>query len=136
MNPDMDRLLVYRNLLAAIDHLEEINNRGGTGHEVYKAQSLRAGCIFLQDRVMPEEKNPNFHCVVKHLATAYEGAREVAKATRTPDDEANAGLIYDLLVDALGELWGRKVTLCERCHDGQENLLNEGSGDTEPTIRS
>lgn len=125
---DMDALLMYRNLLAAEDHLEELDFRAEDSASQATAKGIMYDTITLRDRVMPPEVNPEYHCVVKHLAAAYEASREIWKAKKDLHSWWNKKYAYDLLCDALSELWGRRIMKCERCTNGDERNT-ESSGE-------
>ena len=128
MNEDLDRLLAYRNFLAAEDHLDEL--LGGTvPHEMESyLMGVKNEIEYLRDDVMPKEANKDFHCLVKHVATAYEACREVAKATHYELDINRANATRDLLMSLLEKLWDRKVIKCERCKDATRGIQDEGAG--------
>lgn len=132
MNEDLDRLLAYRNFLAAEDHLDELIGGAHTSEEEAFLTGVKNEIEYLRDDIMPREVNKDFHCVVKHVATAYEACREVAKATHEELDITRAKAVRELLVALLEKLWGRKVIICERCKDGR--LQEEGSGNTAEAI--
>lgn len=132
MNEDLDRLLAYRNFLAAEDHLDELIGGAHTSEEETFLTGVKNEIEYLRDDIMPREVNKDFHCVVKHVATAYEACREVAKATHEELDIARAKAVRSLLITLLEKLWGRKVITCERCKDGR--LQEEGSGNTAETF--
>lgn len=132
MNEDLDRLLAYRNFLAAEDHLDELLYSPATSEEQAFLTGLKNEIEYLRDDVMPKEVNKDFHCVVKHLSTAYEACREVAKATHDELDINRANACRGLLNTVLEKLWGRKITICERCKDGR--IQEEGAGDSAETF--
>lgn len=137
MNSDMDRLLAYRNYLAAEDHLDELINKAESSDEKIALRILKAEVIICRDRIMPEEKDSRYHCLVKHLATAYEACREVCKAENTADNNAVMSLTYEALIDALQRLWGRDIEICERCKkDESGRVQEESSADAPATIES
>lgn len=115
MNEDLDRLLAYRNFLAAEDHLDELLGGASSLEEERFLEGIKNEIEYLRDDVMPKEVNKDFHCVVKHIATAYEACREVAKATHEELDINRARATRDLLITLLEKLWDRKVITCERC---------------------
>ena len=134
MNEDLDRLLAYRNYLAAEDHLDELLSGVHTLEEERFLEGVKNEIEYLRDDVMPKEVNKDFHCVVKHVATAYEACREVAKATHDELDINRARATRDLLITLLEKLWDRKVITCERCKDATRGIQTEGSGDTPETF--
>jgi len=115
MNEDLDRLLAYRNFLAAEDHLDELLGGLASTEDEAFITGIKNEIEYLRDDVMPKEVNKDFHCVVKHIATAYEACREVAKATHEELDITRAKACRELLVTLLEKLWGREVITCERC---------------------
>ncbi len=132
MKEDLDRLLAYRNFLAAEDHLDELLYSPATSEEQSFLTGLKNEIEYMRDDVMPREVNKDFHCIVKHLSIAYEACREVAKATHDELDINRANACRGLLNTVLEKLWGRKITTCERCKDGR--IQEEGSGDSAEAI--
>lgn len=132
MNEDLDRLLAYRNFLAAEDHLDELLYSPASSEEQSFLTGLKNEIEYLRDDVMPKETNKDYHCVVKHLSTAYEACREVAKATHDELDINRANACRGLLNTVLEKLWGRKIITCERCKDGR--IQEESAGDTAEAI--
>lgn len=133
MKEDLDRLLAYRNFLAAEDHLDELLYSPESSEEQSFLTGIKNEIEYLRDDVMPKEVNQDFHCVVKHLSTAYEACREVAKATHETIDIDRANACRGLLNTVLERLWGRKIITCERCKLHGENngrIQEEGSRDT------
>lgn len=114
MNEDLDRLLAYRNFLAAEDHLDELIGGIHSQEEGNFLMGIKNEIEFLRDDVMPKEVDKDYHCVVKHVATAYEACREVAKATHDELDINRARATRDLLIGLLEKLWGRRIITCER----------------------
>ena len=133
MNEDLDRLLAYRNFLAAEDHLDELLYSPASSEEQTFLTGLKNEIEYLRDDVMPKEVNKDFHCVVKHLSTAYEACREVAKATHDELDINRANACRGLLNTVLEKLWGREITKCERCklYGG---IQEESTGDSTEDI--
>lgn len=129
MKEDLDRLLAYRNFLAAEDHLDELLYSPESSEEQSFLTGIKNEIEFLRDDVMPKEINRDFHCVVKHLSTAYEACREVAKATHEDLDINRANACRGILISVLERLWGRKIITCERCHL-HGGIQEESSGDT------
>ena len=127
MKEDMDRLMVYRNLLAAEDHLDELYSKA-TVDECMFLDGIKNETEAARDMVMPKEINKEFHCLVKHYAAAYEGAREVYKVTKSTEDSAVVDMTRGLLNACLEKLWGRKLVTCERCgvEDGTGDVQREG----------
>ena len=140
MNPektDLDRLLAYRNLLAAEDHCDELYYSPFGIQEALYLDGIKDDLVDLRDRVMPAEAEPRYHCLVKHVATAYEALREVYKATGDEADRNNMNRAQSLLYSLLKKLWGHEVGLCERCkvkeEDGPRELQEEGAGSATST---
>ena len=104
MNEDLDRLLAYRNFLAAEDHLDELLYSPASSEEQTFLTGLKNEIEYLRDDVMPKETDKNYHCVVKHLSTAYEACREVAKATHDELDINRANACRGLLNTVLEKL--------------------------------
>lgn len=139
MNEDLDRLLAYRNFLAAEDHLDELLYSPSTSEEKAFLQGIKNEIVYMRDDVMPAEVNKEYHCLVKHLATAYEACREVAKATQSDLDVYRAEGAQKILLRCLERLWGRKVITCERCgkEDSESRGIQEESlGDIASTFNS
>ena len=134
MNEDLDRLLAYRNFLAAEDHLDELIGGIHSQEEGNFLMGIKNEIEFLRDDVMPKEVDKDYHCVVKHVATAYEACREVAKATHDELDINRARATRDLLIGLLEKLWGRRIITCERCKDAARRVQAEGAGDSAETI--
>lgn len=132
MDESMDRVLAYRNFLAAEDHLDELLSQATSSDERAILNGIKWNIIYLRDDVMPKEVDKRFHCLVKHLATAYEACREVAKATNDELDVQRAETCQLLLTQALERLWGRKITTCERCgvKETDGRVQEESSGDS------
>lgn len=135
MDESMDRVLAYRNFLAAEDHLDEIISQATSSDERAELLGIKWNIIYLRDDVMPKEVDKRFHCLAKHLATAYEACREVAKATNDELDVRRAETCQLLLTQTLEKLWGRKITTCERCGVKEDNgrLQKESSGSATST---
>lgn len=133
----MDRLLIYRNLLAAEDHLDEMRLASTSNEELDWFQFEKQGLENIRDQVMPEEADSRFHCYVKHLSVAYEAAREVAKATHSDSDLELAEMIRYYLRRALEKLWDAEVEVCGRCKgdlDEQSRVQTEDRGSSSSTI--
>lgn len=133
MREDLDRLLAYRNFLAAEDHLDELLGGVVSIKEETMFTGIKNEIEYLRDDVMPKEVNKDFHCLVKHIATAYEACREVAKATHDELDINRAKATRDLLTSLLEQLWGRQITKCERCKDATRGIQDEGAGSAPET---
>lgn len=130
MSEDLDRLLAYRNFLAAEDHLDELLGGVHSIEEESFLTGIKNEVEYLRDDIMPKEVNKDFHCVVKHIATAYEACREVAKATHEDLDIERAKAVRSLLVTLLEKLWDRKIVTCERCMNYEpRGIQTEDSGD-------
>lgn len=133
MDETIDRYYAYRNLLAAEEHLLELL----MSPESSEAQTYLEGMLnevrHLRDSILPEEKNKKFHCLVKHLSSAYEASIEVAKVTGTQSDKAIAGDLRTLLYDAIGKVLEKRITLCGRCgvkeeHEQHNTSTQDDSG--------
>jgi hypothetical protein len=133
MDESMDRVLAYRNFLAAEDHLDELLSQASSSDERAILNGIKWNIIYLRDDVMPKEVNKDYHCVVKHVATAYEACREVAKATHDELDINRARATRDLLIGLLERLWGRRIITCERCKDAARRVQAESAGDSTET---
>lgn len=133
MNEDLDRLLAYRNFLAAEDHLDELIGGIHSKEEGSFLMGIKNEIEYLRDDVMPKEVNKDYHCVVKHVATAYEACREVAKATHDELDINRARATRELLIGLLERLWGRRIITCERCKDAARRVQAESAGDSAET---
>lgn len=128
----MDRVLAYRNYLAALDHLDELLYSPETKEKEDFLQGIKNEVTYLCDDVMPSEKDKDYHCLVKHLATAYEACREIAKATQSDLDRYRAESTQRLLYQCLEKLWGCKLINCARC--GKKD--NESRGIQEESLGS
>lgn len=124
----MDRLLAYRNLLCAEDHIDEIRS-SADADELQKLEAYKRIIEHTRSVIMPPELDKRYHCVVKHLATAYEAMREVYKVSSDELDDAHAIIIRDILMECLERLWGYKPITCERC--GNEGETNEHTNQNE-----
>lgn len=121
MKEDMDRLMVYQNLLAAENHCDEIIYGDVDADTKAFVEGIKNETEIARDMVMPEEADKHFHCLVKHYSPAYEGAREIFKVTKKEKDRTLMMMTHDLLVTCLEKLWGHKITTCERCGVKEEN---------------
>ena len=132
MKEEMDRLMVYRNLLAAEDHCDEILFGDKNLDTKVFVEGIKNETEIVRDMVMPQEADKDFHCLVKHYSAAYEGAREIFKVTKSDDDRTLMMMTRDLLVNCLEKLWGHKLITCERCgakeEDESNGIQTEGSG--------
>lgn len=129
---DMDAVMSYRHYLAAEDHLDELIFRATTSQEKAALKAMQDDVIYLRDHIMPPEADPLKHCLVKHFAAGYEGARERWKDIQDEETYYNKKIAYDLLIDALEMLWERKIITCERCNYGRNETgiyTTSGSGD-------
>ena len=117
----MDRLLAYRNLLCAEDHLDEIIDSAHTSGEADSLKNLRIAIEGIRSNLGFIEVDPRYHCLTKHLATAYEAAREVAKATHSESDRATADLLRTYLRVSLEKLIGAPIENCGRCKTEEQN---------------
>ena len=128
---DLDRLMVYRNLLAAEDHLDELYGNADAKQTEF-LDGIKEETELARDMIMPEEADKHFHCLVKHYAAAYEGAREVYKVTKSDSDKIVLNMTHDLLDACLEKLWGHKLINCERCgvkeEDATGGIQEEDSG--------
>ena len=127
MDDSLDRLMVYRNFLAAEDHLDELISGPKSPEELRFLMGIKEHIELLRDGVMPAEVNKEYHCLVKHISMAYEGCRELAKSTHSSSDRERAIEVRNILIELLEKLWGRKIITCERCKDGK--LQEDGGGD-------
>lgn len=127
----MDRVLAYRNFLAAEDHLDELMDTVSSSSEKQLLDGLKCEIEHIRDGVMPAETKSEFHCVVKHLSAAYEACREIAKTTHGDDDKERVAAVRHILIAFLEMLWDRKIITCERCGaDGIQTSIgtnNEGA---------
>lgn len=121
MDETMDRYLCYRNLLALEDHILELLMSPEDSEERELLLGFLNEVRYNRDDVLPDEKNKKYHCVVKHLSTAYEAALEVAKATQEDIDFCRAEVLRSMLYDAISKCLDRKVIVCERCGVKEEN---------------
>lgn len=116
----MDRLLAYRNLLCAEDHIDELRS-SADAETLKKLDTYKHIIEGVRDQVMPPEANADYHCVVKHLSASYEAMREVAKTSGKDEDDANAIIVRDILLEFLELLWGYKPEKCERCKSNEHD---------------
>lgn len=148
---DMDAVMAYRNYLAAEDHLDELIHRATSSEEKRKLEAMLDETIHIRDNIMPKEHDPTRHCIVKHFSAGYEGVRERWKDKRTEELYYLKRQAYDLLIDALEMVWGRKIITCERCDyertssrdtgDATSDGITRGtiqavSADREPSVQS
>lgn len=124
MQADEDRLLAYRNLLCAEDHLHELISDAEDSESVFALKGMLAQIENIRDEVMPTEADSRYHCLAKHLSLAYEAMREVVKTasrddSMKPHDIYNRNMLGLLLHECLEKLWGRKIIKCERCTNGR-----------------
>lgn len=129
---EMDRLMVYQSLLAAENHCDEIIYGDVNFETKVFVEGIKNETEAARDMVMPEEADKDFHCLVKHYAAAYEGAREIFKVTKKLEDRTLMTMTHDLLVTCLEKLWGHKLINCERCgvkeEDATGGIQKEDSG--------
>lgn len=111
----VDRLLMYRNLLCAEDHLDEMIAMARTADESSWFKDLKTVIENIRSDVGFVEEDKRYHCLTKHLSVAYEAAREVAKATHSESDFARAELLRLYMLFSLERLLGAKVNNCSRC---------------------
>lgn len=133
----MDRLLAYRNLLCAEDHLDEIMDSATSSDELQDLKNLKIAIEGVRSTVGFKEVEPRYHCLTKHLAVAYEAAREVAKASHSESDFETAGLLRSYLKWSLEHLIGAKIENCGRCKEEHEQRIEneqdaDGSQSREP----
>lgn len=137
MKEEMDRLLVYRNLLAAEDHCDEIIYGDKDMDTKYFVEGIKSETEVARDMIMPKEENKDFHCLVKHYAAAYEAAREVFKISKKDEDRIVMMMCHDILSACLERLWGHKLVTCDRCgakeEDGSVGIQKEDSGSSTST---
>lgn len=116
----MDRMLVYRNLLCAEDHIDEIFDAARSSDEVEMLRNWKTAIEGVRSSLGFKEVDHRYHCLTKHLALAYEAAREVAKATHSESDFETARLLRSYLVMSLERLLGAKIENCARCKEKHE----------------
>lgn len=121
MDEVMDRLLEYRNLLCAEDHLFELLNAAKSKEELAELRDKLVSVMNVRKEIGFIESDPNFHCVNKHLAVASEAAREVWTATRSEEDLEFALVLASLSKWSLERLIGREIKVCGRCHSEEED---------------
>lgn len=122
LRAEMDLVLAYKNLLAAEDHLREIMQGGIQSKDFEFFDDLLKRLEDLRSSIMPQEVDPRFHCITKHLCSASIALDEVAKNYHGKGDsvsEAKYALYSErgrrLLNDVLGQLWGHDIENCGRC---------------------
>lgn len=134
----MDRVFVYKHLLATEDHIEENLEAPMSIDEENFLEGLLAYVRYLRDEIMPEEVNPRYHCIAKHLSAVAMGLSEIAKATEDNLDMAHSETARSTLVEVLEKLWGRKIYTCERCGvkeaDEPDGIQTEDRGSVTETI--
>lgn len=118
----MDRLLVYRNLLCAEDHIDEIMDSATSSAELQELKNWKTAIEGIRSSLGFIEEEPRYHCLTKHLAVAYEAAREVAKATHSESDFERATLLRSYLKWSLEKLIGAPIENCGRCKEKHEQL--------------
>lgn len=111
----VDRLLMYRNLLCAEDHLDEMIVTATTADESSRLKDIKSAIENIRSDVGFVEYDKRYHCLTKHLSVAYEAAREVAKATHSESDFARAEVLRFYMLFALEKLLGAKIHNCSRC---------------------
>lgn len=119
-NETMDRLLVYRNLLCAEDHIDEIMDSATSQAELQDLKNYKLAIEGVRSSLGFVEEEPRYHCLTKHLAVAYEAAREVAKATHSESDLETANLLRSYLRWSLEKLIGAPIENCGRCKEKHE----------------
>lgn len=119
-NETMDRLLMYRNLLCAEDHIDEIMDSATSSDELKLLKNWKVALEGIRSNIGFIEEEPRYHCLTKHLAVAYEAAREVAKATHSESDFERANLLRSYLRWSLEKLIGAPIENCGRCKEKHE----------------
>lgn len=122
-NETMDRLLVYRNLLCAEDHIDEIMDSATSSTELQDLKNYKLAIEGVRSSLGFIEEEPRYHCLTKHLAVAYEAAREVAKATHSESDRETANLLRSYLKWSLEHLIGAPIENCGRCKEKHEQRV-------------
>lgn len=120
----MDRLLIYRNLLCAEDHIDEITDSATTSDELKSLKDYKLAIEGVRSTLGFVEVDSRYHCLTKHLAVAYEAAREVAKTTHSERDYEIASLLRSYLKWSLEHLIGAEIENCGRCK-GEERKGEE-----------
>lgn len=116
----MDRLLVYRNLLCAEDHIDEILDSARSSDELQDLKNYKLAIEGVRSTLGFVEVDSRYHCLTKHLAVAYEAAREVAKATHSESDRETANLLRSYSRWSLEKLIGAPIENCGRCKEQHE----------------
>lgn len=111
----MDRMLAYRNILCAEDHLDELILAATNLKELEELSNYKVALEGVRSKIGFAEEDERFHCLNKHLAVAYEAAREVAKETRSSEDKELASLLGSYSKWALEKLIGSHIEFCGRC---------------------
>lgn len=119
-NETMDRLLIYRNLLCAEDHIDEITDSATSSTELLELKNRKVALENIRSNLGFVEEEPRYHCLTKHLAVAYEAAREVAKATKSESDLETANLLRSFLKWSLEKLIGAPIENCGRCKEKED----------------
>lgn len=121
----MDRMLVYRNLLCAEDHLDEIFDAARSSDELEMLKNWKIAIEGVRSSLGFKEVDHRYHCLTKHLALAYEAAREVAKATHSESDFETANLLRSYLTMSLERLLCAKIENCARCKEEHEQRIED-----------
>jgi hypothetical protein len=121
----MDRMLVYRNLLCAEDHLDEIFDAARSSDELEMLKNWKIAIEGVRSSLGFKEVDHRYHCLTKHLALAYEAAREVAKATHSESDFETASLLRSYLTMSLERLLCAKIENCARCKEEHEQRIED-----------
>lgn len=128
-NETMDRLLVYRNLLCAEDHIDEIMDSVTSSNELQELKNYKTAIEGVRSNLGFIEEDSRYHCLTKHLAIAYEAAREVAKATHSESDLETATVLRSYLKWSLEKLIGAPIKNCGRCKEKHEQRTEDEQGE-------
>jgi hypothetical protein len=116
----MDRVLIYRNLLCAEDHIDEVSDSVASMQELEYLKDMKRAIESIRSTLGFDEVDSRYHCLTKHLAVAYEAAREVAKVTHNESDFERAALLRNYLKISLEHLLMKKIVNCGRCKEKYE----------------
>lgn len=116
----MDRVLIYRNLLCAEDHIDEVSDSVTSMQELEYLKDMKLAIESVRSTLGFDEVDRRYHCLTKHLAVAYEAAREVAKVTHNESDFERAALLRNYLRISLEHLLMKKIVNCGRCKEKYE----------------
>lgn len=125
----MDRMMVYRNLLAAEDHLRELLNAADDYETTSYVHDTLHSIQNIRSNINFPEVNTKYHCLNKHLAAAAEAAAEVAKFTNDAWDNEVARLLAAHSRKVLEKLIDKEIETCGRCKTDTEAETGTATSD-------